>query len=774
MDEDFRKAALDYHRSPRPGKLAVEPTKRMATQRDLALAYSPGVAAACQAIAADPDAAWDLTARGNMVAVVSNGTAVLGLGAIGALASKPVMEGKAVLFKKFAGIDSIDIEVEERDPAKLIEVVAALEPSFGAINLEDIKAPECFEVERTLRERMRIPVFHDDQHGTAIIVAAAVLNGLILQGKDLADVKLVNTGGGAAALACLDLLVERGLRRENVTVCDIEGVVYRGRSSGMDPYKARYARETEARRLEEVLDGCDVFLGLSAPRVLKAEWLGKLAPKPLVLALANPDPEILPEAVRAVRPDAIVATGRSDYPNQVNNVLCFPFIFRGALDVGATAINEAMKIAAAEAIARLARVEASEVVAAAYGGNAPVFGPDYIIPKPFDPRLILEIAPAVARAAMESGVARRPIGDFAQYRRELERFVFRTGYLMRPIFEAARQTAMRVAYAEGEDERTLRAVQTVLDEGIAEPVLIGRREVIEARARAMGLRMDLSESVQVLDPTKDRETFEPLVELYQRKVGRRGVPPEAAARRIGTRPTVAASLLLEAGLVDAAICGGSGNWMNQWHYAFDIVGKRPDVGRVYALSAVIIPSGTLFFVDTHLLLEPTAEQIAEMTCLAAEQVRAFGIVPKVALVSHSSFGASQAPSARTMREALKLLRAREPDLEVDGEMHADAALVPAIRARAVPESALTDTANLLVFPNLDSANIAFNLLKAAADGLQLGPVLLGMNKPVHVLVPSVTARGIVNLTALAAHQAQSGEKERGAANAVAPAEAIAP
>jgi malate dehydrogenase (oxaloacetate-decarboxylating)(NADP+) len=760
MDEDIRKAALDYHRLPRPGKLAVEPTKRMATQRDLALAYSPGVAAACEAIAADPDAAWDLTARGNMVAVVTNGTAVLGLGSIGALASKPVMEGKAVLFKKFAGIDSIDIEVEERDPQRLIEVVAALEPSFGAINLEDIKAPECFEVERTLRERMRIPVFHDDQHGTAIIVAAAVLNGLILQGKNLSDVKLVNTGGGAAALACLDLLVERGLRRENVTVCDIEGVVYQGRTSGMDPYKARYARATEARRLEEVLDGADVFLGLSAPRVLKPEWLSKLAPKPLVLALANPDPEILPEAVRAARPDAIVATGRSDYPNQVNNVLCFPFIFRGALDVGATAINEAMKIAAAEAIARLARVEASEVVAAAYGGNAPVFGPEYIIPKPFDPRLILEIAPAVARAAMESGVARRPIADFAQYRRELERFVFRTGYLMRPIFEAARQSTMRVAYSEGEDERTLRAVQTVLDEGIAEPVLIGRREVIEARIAAMGLRMDLAESVRVLDPAVDRDTFDPLVALYQNKVGRRGVPPEAAARRINTRPTVAAALLVEAGLADAAICGGSGNWMNQWHYAFDIIGKRPDVSRVYGLSAVIIPSGTLFFVDTHLLVEPTAEQLAEMTCLAAEQVRAFGITPKVALLSHSSFGASQAPAARTMREALKLIRARAPGLEVDGEMHADAALVPAIRARAVPESALTDTANLLVFPNLDSANISFNLLKAAAEGLQLGPVLLGMNKPVHVLVPSVTARGIVNLTALAAHQAQGQEKEQ--------------
>jgi len=753
MDEDFRRAALDYHRLPRPGKLSVEPTKRMATQRDLALAYSPGVAAACEAIASNPDAAWDYTARGNMVAVVSNGTAVLGLGAIGALASKPVMEGKAVLFKKFAGIDSIDIEVDARDPARLIEVVAALEPSFGAINLEDIKAPECFEVERTLRERMRIPVFHDDQHGTAIIVAAAVRNGLLLQGKRLEEVKLVNTGGGAAALACLDLLVEMGLRRENIWVCDVAGVVYEGRTEQMDAYKARYAQRTDKRTLEQVLPGADIFLGLSAPRVLKPEWLPLLADKPLVLALANPEPEILPEAVRAARPDAIVATGRSDYPNQVNNVLCFPFIFRGALDVGATAINEAMKVAAADAIAALARVEASEVVAAAYGGHAPVFGPDYIIPKPFDPRLILEIAPAVARAAMESGVARRPVADFAAYRRELERFVFRSGYLMRPVFEAARQAPRRVAYAEGEDERVLRAVQTVLDEGVAEPVLIGRRDVIEQKAREMGLRMDCSESVRILDPARDRAVFDPLVTLYQQRVDRRGVPPAAAARRILTRPTVAAAVLLEAGLVDAALVGGSGNWMNQWHYAFDVIGKQPTAGRVYALSAVIVPNGTLFFVDTHLLVDPTAEQIAEMTCLAAEQVRAFGLAPKVALLSHSSFGQSNAPSARKMRQALALIQAREPELEVDGEMHGDAALVPAIRARAVTRSSLADTANLLVFPNLDAANIAFNLVKAAADGLQLGPVLLGMNKPIHVLVPSVTARGIANMTALAVHQA---------------------
>jgi len=755
MDEDFRKAALDYHRFPRPGKLAIEPTKRMATQRDLSLAYSPGVAAACEEIAANPDAAWDYTTRGNTVAVISNGTAVLGLGAIGALAGKPVMEGKAVLFKKFAGIDSIDIEIEERDPRKLIEIIAPLEPSFGAINLEDIKAPECFEVERVLRERMNIPVFHDDQHGTAIIVAAAVRNGLTLQGKRIEDVKLVNTGGGAAALACLDLLVTMGLRRENITVCDINGVVHSGRND-LDPYKAKYARVTDARTLEDVLDGADIFLGLSAPRVLKPEWLGKFAPKPLILALANPDPEIMPEAVRLARPDAIVATGRSDYPNQVNNVLCFPFIFRGALDVGATAINEAMKVAAADAIARLARVEASEVVAAAYGGNAPVFGPDYIIPRAFDPRLILEIAPAVARAAMESGVARRPIADFHAYHRELERFVFRTGYLMRPMFEAGRARPRRVVYAEGESERTLRAVQTVLDEGIAEPVLLGRRSVIETRAKAMGLRMDFSQSVQILDPAADEAVFAPLAALYANKVGRRGVPPEAAARRIGNRPTVAAAMLLETGQVDAALVGGSGDWMRSWHYAFDIIGKAEDASRVYALSAVIIPSGTLFFVDTHLLVEPTAQQIAEMTCLAAEAVQAFGIVPKVALLSHSSFGASQAPTARTMRAALPLIRARMPALEVDGEMHADAALVPAIRARAVPSSTLTETANLLVFPGLDAANISFNLLKAAADGLQLGPMLLGMKKPIHVLVPSVTARGIVNLTAVAVHQANAG------------------
>ncbi len=756
MDDDFRRAALDYHRLPRPGKLAVEPTKRMATQRDLGLAYSPGVAAACEAIAADPATAYDYTTRGNMVAVISNGTAVLGLGAIGALASKPVMEGKAVLFKKFAGIDSIDIEVEERDPAKFIEVVAALEPSFGAINLEDIKAPECFVIERTLRERMKIPVFHDDQHGTAIIVAAAVRNGLLVQGKRLEDVKLVNTGGGAAALACLDLLVSMGLKRENITICDIGGVIHTGRND-LDPYRARYAQATEARTLEDVLPGADVFLGLSAPRVLKPEWLKLLAPNPLVLALANPEPEVLPEAVRAARPDAIVATGRTDYPNQVNNVLCFPFIFRGALDVGATTINEEMKIAAADAIAALARVEASEVVAAAYGGVAPVFGADYIIPKPFDPRLILEIAPAVAKAAMDSGVATRPIADFDAYRRELERNVFRSGNLMRPVFEAARKKPRRVVYAEGEDERTLRAVQSVVDEGIAEPILVGRQEVIAAKVKALGLRMALGDSVQILDPAHDAALFGPLVDLYRRKVGRRGTPPDAAERRVRTRPAVAASLLLEAGHADAAICGGLGDWMGQWKHVLDVIGKREDVGRVYAISGIVTRAGEhLFIVDTHLCMEPTAEQIAEMTLLAAEQVHAFGLTPKVALLSHSSFGASGAPSARRMRQALTLIREQNPDLEVDGEMHADAALIPAIRARAVPDSTLEGAANLLVMPGIDAANIAFNLVKAATDGLQLGPLLLGMNKPIHVLVPSVTARGILNMTALAVAQANAG------------------
>ncbi|AKT40328.1 NADP-dependent malic enzyme [Chondromyces crocatus] len=759
MDDDFRKAALEYHRSPRPGKLQVEPTKRMATQRDLALAYSPGVAAACEAIKEDPKLARDYTARGNLVAVISNGTAVLGLGNIGALAGKPVMEGKAVLFKKFAGIDVFDIEVDAQDPDRFCEVVAALEPTFGAINLEDVKAPDCFYVEKKLRERMRIPVFHDDQHGTAIIVAAAVRNGLTLQGKELKDVKLVTSGAGAAALACVDLLVALGLDPKNVTLTDIKGVVYAGRDADMLPNMAAYARETEARTLAEVLAGADVFLGLSAPRVLKPEWLAQLAEKPLVLALANPEPEILPALVTAARPDAIVATGRSDFPNQVNNVLCFPFIFRGALDVGATTINQAMELAAVEAIADLARAEASEVVAAAYGGAAPVFGPDYIIPKPFDPRLILQIAPAVARAAMDSGVAERPIEDFVAYRRELERFVFRSGQLMRPVFEAARKSApKKLVYAEGEDERVLRAVSIVLDDHIAEPLLIGRREVIEERSRALGLRRDLLQRVQILDPFKDREAFKPLVGAYQLLVGRRGAPPDLAERRIYLRPNVAAAMMLHEGLVDAAICGGSGEWSKHMSYVLPIIRLRPGVERIYALSALITQAGTLFFCDTHVNIDPTAEQIAEMTLLAAEAVREFGIPPKAALLSHSSFGASSAPQPRKMRQALSLVRERAPELEVDGEMHADAALSEMIRKRAVPDSRISGTANLLVMPTLDAANIAFNLLKVAADGLPVGPLLLGTARPLHVLVPSVSTRGIVNVSALAAQEAHQGER----------------
>jgi malate dehydrogenase (oxaloacetate-decarboxylating)(NADP+) len=754
MDDDFRKAALDYHRLPQPGKLAIEPTKRMATQRDLSLAYSPGVAAACEAIVADPHAAYDYTTRGNLVGVVSNGTAVLGLGNIGALAGKPVMEGKAVLFKKFAGIDVFDIEVDAEDPARFCDVVAALEPTFGAINLEDIKAPECFAIEADLRGRMHIPVFHDDQHGTAITVAAAVRNGLVLQGKSLPDARLVTSGAGAAALACVDLLVLMGLRPENVTLTDIQGVV-RTTREGMLPNMARYARDTDARSLKDALPGADIFLGLSAPGVLKPEWLEQLAPKPLILALANPDPEILPAFVAAARPDAIVATGRSDYPNQVNNVLCFPFIFRGALDVSATTINEPMKIAAAEAIAGLARMEASEVVAAAYGGSAPVFGPDYIIPKPFDPRLILEIAPAVARAAMESGVACRPIRDFAIYQRDLERFVFRSGQLMRPVFEAAKQTPRRIVYGEGEDERVLRAVQTLVDDGLARPILLGRRAVIERRIREMGLRIDLADGVRVLDPEQDDDVFAPLLPDYQMLAGRRGIPPGDAANDLTRRHTVAAAMLLHAGLADAAICGGSANWWRQVQYVLPIIPRRPGVSRVYGLGCLILPQGTLFICDTQMVVDPTSEQIAEMTMLAAEAVSEFGITPKAALLSHSNFGASDSESARKMRRALALLRDQAPELEVDGEMNADAALVEAIRDRAVPDSHLSGTANLLVMPTLDAANIAFTLLKAAVDGLPVGPMLLGMSKPIHVLVPSVTARGIVNLSALAALESQA-------------------
>ncbi len=747
----MRRAALAYHQFGRPGKLSVEPTKPMATQRDLALAYSPGVAAACEAIVEDAAWAERVTARGNLVAVITDGTAVLGLGNIGPLASKPVMEGKAVLFKKFAGIDVFDLEVSSANPDHFVEVVAALEPTFGGINLEDIKAPECFYIERALRQRMNIPVFHDDQHGTAIVCAAAVRNALTIQGKQLSEVKLVTSGAGAAALACVDLLVSMGLPADNVTLTDINGVVRKDRGD-LTPELARYARDTNAQTLPDVLVGADIFLGLSAPRVLKQEWLPLLAKSPLIMALANPEPEILPELVVASRPDAIVATGRSDYPNQVNNVLCFPFIFRGALDVGATEINEAMKKAAAEAIAELARAEVSDVVASAYAGQVPLFGRDYVIPKPFDPRLILEIAPAVAKAAMDSGVARRPIADFEAYRTELEGYVYRSGQLMRPVFAQARDCKRRIAYAEGEDERVLRGVQTVVDEQLARPVLIGHRETIEAKVRELGLRLTPDRDIEIFDPDADPSVEEISAE-YRAVVERRGVPPAAANRRVVTRPTVTAAMLLRRGMVDGALVGGGGDWWRHFTYATPVIPARPGVSRISALSGVIMPKGALFFCDTHVNVDPTAEQIAESTILAAEAVRGFGITPKVALLSHSSFGSSNSPSARKMRQALAIVRHLDPALEVDGEMHGDAALNEQVRTRYISGGAFAGDANLLIAPSLDAANIALTLVSAVTEGIEVGPLLLGLSKPLHVLSPTATARGIVNMTALVASQA---------------------
>jgi malate dehydrogenase (oxaloacetate-decarboxylating)(NADP+) len=754
LDDSLKRAALAYHQIGRPGKLSVEPTKPMATQRDLALAYSPGVAAACEAIVEDAAWAERVTARGNLVAVITDGTAVLGLGNIGPLASKPVMEGKAVLFKKFAGIDVFDLEVSSTDPDHFVQVVAALEPTFGGINLEDIKAPECFYIERALRQRMNIPVFHDDQHGTAIVCAAAVRNALTIQGKSLAEVKLVTSGAGAAALACVDLLVSMGLPADNITLTDINGVVHKDRE-GLTPELARYARKTDARTLPDVLVGADIFLGLSAPRVLKPEWLPLLGKSPLIMALANPEPEILPELVMANRPDAIVATGRSDYPNQVNNVLCFPFIFRGALDVGATEINEAMKKAAAEAIAELARAEVSDVVASAYAGQVPLFGRDYVIPKPFDPRLILEIAPAVARAAMESGVARRPIADFEAYHRELEGYVYRSGQLMRPVFAKARDCKRRIAYAEGEDERVLRAVQTVVDENLARPVLVGRRETIEAKVREMGLRLAPGRDIEIFDPDAD-PAIEAISAEYRAIVERRGVPPAAAVRRAVNRPTVTAAMLLRRGMVDGALVGGGGDWWRHFTYALPVIPARPGVSRISALSGVIMPKGALFFCDTHVNVDPTAEQIAESTVLAAEAVRGFGVTPKVALLSHSSFGSSNSPSARKMRQALAIVRELAPGLAVDGEMHGDAALSEAVRGRYISSGPLDGDANLLIAPSLDAANIALTLVSGVTEGIAVGPLLLGLSRPLHVLSPATTARGVVNMTALVASQSVEG------------------
>ena len=748
MSDRLRDDALDFHRRPVPGKLAVVATKPLATQRDLSLAYSPGVAAACEAIVEEPARVAELTVRGNLVAIVTNGTAVLGLGAIGPLAAKPVMEGKAVLFKKFAGIDAFDLEIDATDIDRFVEIVAALEPTFGAINLEDIKAPECFEVERRLRERMRIPVFHDDQHGTAIIVAAAIVNALHLTGRTIEKVRLVTSGAGAAALACLDLLVSLGLPRENILATDIEGVVYEGREKLMDPWKARYARKTEMRTLAEAVRGADIFLGLSAPGVLKPEMVASMAERPIILALANPVPEIMPEEARAVRPDAIIATGRSDYPNQVNNVLCFPFIFRGALDCGATTINDAMKRACVEALAGLARKTTPDTVAAAYGLESLSFGPDYLIPKPFDPRLITEIPPAVARAAMESGVATRPIADLGEYRNRLTQRVFKSGFLMKPLFERARREPQRVVYADGEEERILRAVQVVVEEGIARPILIGRPEVVRMRIERYGLTLRPEVDFELCNPDSDPR-YNDYVTFYFERMGRRGVTPQMAREIVRTRRTVIGAIMVARGEADALIAGPVGVFESHLRHIAGVLGMRERMREASTLHALVLDQGVLFLADTYVSYDPCVEDIAETTLAAAEIVRRFGITPKVALVSHSSFGSRDTPSSLKMREALARIRALAPELEVDGEMHADAALAEEVRRRIMPSSTLHGAANLLVMPGLDAANIAYNLVKAVTGVVSVGPILIGPCRPAHIVTPSTTTRGIVNMTTVA-------------------------
>jgi malate dehydrogenase (oxaloacetate-decarboxylating)(NADP+) len=750
MDEKLlRDAAMDYHRAPAAGKISVTPTKGLTNQHDLALAYSPGVAYACLAIRDNPQEAANLTSRSNLVAVVTNGTAVLGLGNIGPLAGKPVMEGKACLFKKFAGIDVFDIEIDANDPERIVDIIAALEPTFGGINLEDIKAPECFVVERKLRERMKIPVFHDDQHGTAIIVCAAVLNGLKLVGKELGNIKVAVSGAGAAALACLDLLVTLGLQRANITLADIKGVVYRGRKEEMDPDKARYAQDTTARTLKEIMDGTDVFLGLSAGGVLKPDMLKGMARDPLILALANPEPEIRPELALAERPDAILCTGRSDYPNQVNNVLCFPFIFRGALDVGATTINEAMKVAAVSAIAELAQAEASDIVANAYGGQALNFGRNYLIPRPFDPRLIERVAPAVAKAAMDSGVATRPLQSLDAYRERMARFVYHSGNSMKPVFEAARLAPKRVIYAEGEEDRVLRAVQVAVDEGLAHPVLVGRPEIIAARIDDLGLRLRLGGNCEVVDIASDARYPELVAEYYA--IGRRrGVTESIAKEAVRSRATLVAAMLLRRGDVDAMLCGTIGTFDEHLAYVRDVIGQREGVLTLAAMNMLMLPNRQIFICDTYVNRQPRPEDIAEMTLLAAEEVRRFGLSPIVALLSHSSFGSSPAPEAELMRRARAILVEHDPELIVEGEMRGDAALSKPVLDDVFPCSRLARDANLLIMPSVDAANISYNLLKiAAGNGITVGPILLGTAKPVHILEPAVSVRRIVNMTALA-------------------------
>ncbi len=746
----LRRAALDYHEFPTPGKIAIAATKQLTNQHDLGLAYSPGVAAPCEEIVKDPNAAFKYTSRGNLVAVITNGTAVLGLGDIGPLAAKPVMEGKAVLFKKFAGIDVFDIEINEKhDLDKLVDIIASLEPTFGGINLEDIKAPDCFYVERKLRERMKIPVFHDDQHGTAITVGAAILNGLKVAGKDPKRIKLVTSGAGAAALACLGLLVKLGIPRENIFVTDLAGVVYEGRTELMDEDKIVYAQKTSARTLGEIIEGADVFLGLSAGGVLKGDMVRKMATKPLIFALANPTPEILPEEVKAVRDDAIMATGRSDYPNQVNNVLCFPYIFRGALDAGASTITLEMEIAAVYAIAELAQAEQSEVVAAAYVGEQLAFGPEYLIPKPFDPRLMMKIAPAVAQAAFDSGVALRPIIDMDAYREKLQSFVYASGTVMKPIFTAAKKALKkRVAYAEGEEERVLRATQIVVDEGLAFPTLIGRPVVIAERIEKFGLRLRQGIDYHVVNVEQDHR-YRDFWQTYHRMTERKGMTTQVAKIEMRRRLTLIGSMLLHKGDVDGLICGTWGSTAMHLQYLDQVIGKRAGVNTYACMNGLMLPDRQLFLVDTHVNYDPTAEQLAEITTMAAEEMLRFGIRPKVALLSHSNFGSSNEPSAVKMRQALDLLRVQAPWLEVDGEMHGDVALDGKARAALMPNSTLAGNANLLVLPNIDAANIAYNLLKTAAGGnIAIGPVLLGAAKPVHILTASTTVRRIVNMTAL--------------------------
>jgi malate dehydrogenase (oxaloacetate-decarboxylating)(NADP+) len=752
--EDLHSAALAYHRLPRPGKLEIQAIKPLANQRDLALAYSPGVAAACTEIAGNPAEAASLTARANLVAVVSNGTAVLGLGNIGPLASKPVMEGKAVLFKKFAGIDVFDIEIAADTIDRVVETVAALEPTFGGINLEDIKGPDCFEIESRLRERMKIPVFHDDQHGTAIIVGAAIVNALLLNGKKLPEVKIVCSGAGAAALACLNLLVSMGAQRKNIWVCDIDGVVYEGRATLMDRWKAVYAQKTDKRKLVDVIGGADIFVGLSAPNVLTQDMVKQMADKPLVMALANPNPEIMPDEARAARPDAMICTGRSDFPNQVNNVLCFPFIFRGALDVGATAINEEMKHAAVDAIAQLARDPPSDVVARGFeAGEVQGFGPGSLIPSPFDPRLIQRIAPAVAKAAMESGVATRPIKNFDEYTALLERFAFRSGLVMKPVFAKAKTQPVRVIYAEGEDERVLRATQQVLEEGLAKPILVGRPSVVEVRIKRFGLSIKAGKDFDLVNP-EDDPRYRSYVQSYIEVAGRRGITPDAARTVVRTNNTVIAALAVHRGEADAMICGVEGRYMSHLRHVREVIGHRPEVSDFAALALMITSKGAYFIADTEVRSNPSADELCEMAALAANHVQRFNLKPKIAFLSHSDFGSYDTDSSRKMRRATTLFKEHYPELEADGEMQGDTALSEATRKLILPHSNLEGEANILMMPNLDAANVAYHMIKVLADAVPVGPILIGPSRPAHILTPSVTARGILNMTAVAAVEAQ--------------------